>query len=60
MAHRTDLVVHITLLGFLLVKCIESLLQTLHVYFAHSLKRHLELQNLLKSWKQKGIKYFTM
>jgi hypothetical protein len=60
MAHRTVLVVHITLLGFLLVKCIEGLLQTLHVYFAHSLKQHLELQNLLKSWKQKGIKYFTM
>jgi hypothetical protein len=39
------------------MKCIKSLLQTLHVDVAHSPKRHLELQNLLRSWKQKGINY---
>jgi hypothetical protein len=38
MARCTNLVVQITLLGLLLVKCTENLLQTLHVYFAHSLK----------------------
>jgi hypothetical protein len=37
-----------TLSGFPLVKRIESLLQTLHAYFAHSLKQHLEFTKLVE------------
>jgi hypothetical protein len=40
MAHHTNLTMQI-LFAILLVKCIESLLQTLHAYFAHFPKRHL-------------------
>ncbi len=56
MAHRMNLVVQI-LLVFPLVKHIENLfIQTLHGYFAHSLKRHLEFTKLIKIMETKGNK----
>ncbi len=45
-----------TLLVFPLVKCIENLLKTLHAYFAHSPKRHLEFTKLAKIMETKGNK----
>ncbi len=47
MAHCTNLVVQ-TLLGLLLMIQLENLFQTLHSYFAHSPKRHLEFTKLAK------------
>jgi hypothetical protein len=55
MAHHMNLVVQ-TLSILPLVKCIESLLQTLHAYFAHSPKRHLEFTKLAKIMETKGNK----
>jgi hypothetical protein len=46
-AHHTNLVMQ-TLLGLPLVIQLENLLQTLHSYFAHSHKRHLEFTKLAK------------
>jgi hypothetical protein len=45
MAHQTNLVVQI-LLGLLSVVQIESLLQCLYSYFAHSFKKHLEFTKI--------------
>ncbi len=39
-----------------LVKHIESLLQTLHAYFAHSPKRHLEFTKLVEVMETKRNK----
>ncbi len=47
MVHRTNLAVQ-TLLGLPLMIKLENLLQTLHSYFAHSPKRHLEFTKLAK------------
>jgi hypothetical protein len=47
MAHHTNLAVQ-TLLGLLLVIQLENMLQTLHSYFAHSPKRHLEFTKLVE------------
>lgn len=47
MAHHTNSVMQI-LSSLPLVKHIESLLQTLHAYFAHSLKWHLEFTKLVE------------
>jgi len=55
MAHHRYLVVQI-LSGLPLVKHIESLLQTLHAYFAHSPKRHLEFTKLVKVMEIKKSK----
>jgi hypothetical protein len=55
MAHCINLVVQ-TLLGLLLVKHIKSLLQTLHAYFAHSFKRHLEFTKFVEVMEMKGNK----
>ncbi len=55
MAHHMNLVVQ-TLSTIPLVKCIESLLQTLHTYFVHSPKRHLEFTKLAKIMETKGNK----
>jgi hypothetical protein len=46
----------ITLSIIPLVKCIESLLQTLHAYFAHSPRQHLEFTKLAKIMETKGNK----
>jgi hypothetical protein len=59
MAHHTDLVVQI-LSGLPLVKHIESLLQTLHAYFAHSPKQHLEFTKLIEVMETKKVKFCTM
>jgi hypothetical protein len=55
MAHHTNLVVQ-ALSMFRLVKHIENLLQTLHVYFACFLKRHLEFTKLAQMMETKGNK----
>jgi hypothetical protein len=55
MAHCTNLAAQ-TLLGLLLVKHIESLLQTLHAYFAHSFKWHLEFTKFDEVMERKGNK----
>ncbi len=55
MAHHMNLVVQ-TLSIIPLVKCIESLLQTLHAYFAHSPKRHLKFTKLAKIMETKRNK----
>jgi hypothetical protein len=55
MAHRTNLVVQ-TLSSLLLVIYLEHLLQTLHNYFAHSLKTHLEFTKLVEMLETKGNK----
>jgi hypothetical protein len=55
MAHQTNLVVQ-TLLKLHMVICLENLLQTLHSYFAHSFKRHLEFPKLAKLMKTMGNK----
>ncbi len=56
MAHWVNMVVQ-TLLIFPLVKNIEnSFIQTLHVYFAHSPKRHLEFAKLVEIMETKGNK----
>jgi hypothetical protein len=47
MAHCTNLAMQ-TLLKLPLVIQLENLLQTLHSYFAHSPKRHLEFTKLAK------------
>jgi len=50
-----------TLFIFPLVKHIENLfIQTLHVYFAHSLKRHLEFSKLIEIMETKGNKSCIM
>jgi hypothetical protein len=55
MPHHTNLVVQI-LSGLPLVKHIESLLQTLHAYFAHSPKRYLEFTKLVEVMETKRNK----
>jgi len=55
MAHHTNLAMQ-TLSGLPLVICFENLLPTLHFYFAHSLKRHLEFIKLVKLMQIKGNK----
>jgi hypothetical protein len=45
-----------TLLGFPLVKRIESLLQTLHAYFAHSPRQHLNFTKLVEVMETKRNK----
>jgi hypothetical protein len=45
-----------TLLGFPLVKRIESLLQTLRAYFAHSFRQHLNFTKLVEVMETKGNK----
>jgi len=55
MAHQTNLVVQ-TLSKLHMVICLENLLQTLHSYFAHSFKRHLEFPKLAKLMKTMGNK----
>ncbi len=56
MAHWINLVVQ-TLLVFPLVKHIENLfIQTLHAYFAHFPKRHLEFRKLAEIMEKKGNK----
>ncbi len=52
MAHHTNSVMQI-LSSLPLVKHIESLLQTLHAYFAHSLKWHLEFTKLVEVMETK-------
>jgi hypothetical protein len=47
MAHCTNLTMQ-TLLRLPLVIHLENLLQTLHTYFPHSSKRHLEFTKLVK------------
>jgi len=55
MAHQTNLAMQ-TLSAIPLVKCIESLLQTLHAYFAHFPKRHLKFIKLIEIMETKGNK----
>jgi len=55
MAHHTNLVV-LTLSGLPLVIQLQNLLQTLHSYFAHSPKRHLEFTKLAEFMQTKGNK----
>jgi hypothetical protein len=55
MAHWMNLTMQ-TLLVFSLVKHIENLLRTLHAYFAHSLKRHLEFTKLVEIMETNGNK----
>jgi hypothetical protein len=55
MAHWMNLIMQ-TLLMFPLVKHIEDLLQTLHVYFAHSPKSHLEFTKLIEIMETKRNK----
>jgi len=55
MAHQTNLAMQ-TLSAIPLVKCIESLLQTLHAYFAHFPKRHLKFIKLTEIMETKGNK----
>ncbi len=52
MAHHTNLKVQ-TLLGLHLMIHLENLLQTLHFYFPHSPKRHLEFTKLVKHMQTK-------
>jgi hypothetical protein len=53
MAHWSNLVIQ-TLVGLLLVTCLENLLQILHSYFAHSPKGHLEFTKLVQLMSTKG------
>jgi len=55
MAHRTNLAVQ-SLSSLLLVIHLEHLLQTLHNYFAHSPKRHLEFTKLVEMLETKENK----
>jgi hypothetical protein len=55
MAHRTNLVIQI-LSSLPLVIHLEHLLQTLHNYFAHSLKIHLKSKQLVEMLETKGNK----
>ncbi len=55
MAHCTNLVMQ-SLSRLPLVIRLENMLQTLHSYFAHSLKRHLEFIKLAKFMQIKGNK----
>jgi hypothetical protein len=55
MAHRTNLAAQ-TLSSLLLVIHLEHLLQTLHSYFAHSPKRHLEFTKLVEILEMKENK----
>ncbi len=57
MAHYINLVVQ-TLLGLILVMHIDSLLQCLYFYFAHSPKKHLEFNKISKVMATKGNKNF--
>jgi hypothetical protein len=57
MAHYTNFAMQ-TFTGLLLVVCLENMLQTLHSYFAHSPKRHLEFTKLTKFMQTKGDKIF--
>jgi hypothetical protein len=59
MAHHMNLVVQI-LFVIPLVKNIESFLQTLHAYFAHSPKQHLEFTKLAKVMETTRNKSFAM
>jgi hypothetical protein len=56
MAHRTNFVIQVTLLRLNLVVRIESLLQCLYFYFAHSPTRHLEFIKIIKLMATKGNK----
>jgi len=56
MAHRCNLTFN-TLLTLGIVSSIEDLLQSWHVYFAHSPKRHLEFTKLISMME---IKWFKM
>jgi len=47
MAHRTNLAMQ-TLLNLHLVMYLENLLQTLHRYFSHSLKKHLKFRKFIE------------
>jgi hypothetical protein len=53
MAHQTNKQI---LSSLLLVIHLEHLLQTLHNYFAHSPKRHLEFTKLTEMLETKGNK----
>jgi hypothetical protein len=55
MAHHMNLTMQ-TLSIIPLMKCIESLLQTLHAYFVHSPQRHLEFTKLAEIMETKGNK----
>jgi hypothetical protein len=57
MAHRINLVVQ-TLPGLPLVVQIESLLQCLYSYFAHSPKKHLNFIKIVEFMATKGNKFF--
>jgi hypothetical protein len=59
MAHHMNLVLQI-LFVIHVVKCIESFLQRLHAYFAHSPNRHLEFTKLAKVMEATGNKSFAM
>ncbi len=43
-----------------LVIHLDNLLQTMHSYFAHSLKRHLEFTEFIAYWKQNKKILFQM
>jgi len=58
LTHQMNLNLVQTLSTLPLVKHIESLLQTLHAYFAHYLKHYLEFTKLFKIMKTKGHKIF--
>jgi hypothetical protein len=57
MAHRTNLAMQ-TLSSLPLMIRLEQLLQSLHNYFAHPLKRHLEFTKLDEMLETKGNKIF--
>ncbi len=57
MSHRTNLVVQ-TLSHLLVVFCIESLLQSIYVFFFHSPKWHIEFTKLAELMGTKGKKFF--
>jgi hypothetical protein len=56
MIHCTNLAIQVTLLELTLVVQIESLLQCLYSYFAHSPKRQLEFTKIIEFMATKGNK----
>jgi len=55
MAHRTNLAVE-PLSNLPVVSKLEALCQTMHAYFSHSPKRHLEFQKLANYMESEGLR----